>query len=277
MVVVVVMVIMAIVRPARQHSAHSIADKSTANLATTTSNSDSPKQTQNSNSDSSSASAAPKSTSKPSQTFKNADSPSSGDTNTQSSNNTTTRTVGPNAAPGGIQMITPAATAATSVYYSVGSTITWAWNYTSLVNPPARIDIVATMAAPPNGGGAPQPYTLGSNVTWNKLQNYTWDSGKFASKTAAFRNGMYTLVVFDAEVSGGMTAVPVGGSLGVNRQFHFGMYNGQDYTELADPYRCATCNDAMGRVGFLTVWGVLGMVGVTVASFTWFVVGWGVL
>lgn len=172
-------------------------------------------------------------------------------------------------------MITPAATGASSAYYSVGSTVTWAWNYTNLVNPPQAINILATVSPAP-GQGAPSPFTIDTNVTWNKIQNYTWDTGAFADKTA-LPNNIYTLIVYDADVEGGVTAIPNPGSLGVNKQFHFGMYNGAKYTALTNPYICATCNSAMGQTERLTIWGILAMAGVTVVSFSWFAVGWGTL
>lgn len=236
-------------------------------LVTTTSNDNS--KSSPTSGGSGSASTGQKTTAKATQTSKG----SSDGNKSDNGGKTTSRTVAQNAGAGGIEMITPAATAASSVYYSIGTKITWAWNYTSLVNPPQQIDILATVSGSA-GNPAPTPFTIGTNVTWNKLQNFTWDTGNFAAQTP-LPDDIYTLIVYDAAVSGGVTAVPVGGSLGVNKQFHFGMYNGQQYTALSNPYICATCNAGMGRMERMTLWAVFAMAGITVASFTWFAGGWG--
>ena len=72
--------------------------------------------------------------------------------------------------------------------------------------------------------------------------------------------------------------MPKAGYLGTSNQFTFGMYNREKYTPLAD-WVCPSCNkNAAGpSVEARAITGLLIMGAVTVATFTWFVAGWGVI
>ena len=162
-------------------------------------------------------------------------------------------------------MITPAATAG-ELYYRVGTTATWVWNYTSLLRTPKAIDVLATVSA---SGIQVNAFTLTQNMSFDPTQTLKWDTGAFASESL-LPVGTYTLIVYDADVTGGVTAIPRPGYLGTWEQFYFGMYTPQPYVGLENPYVCATCNAAGGKMERLT-WTMLGgVVGVTIASFIWF-------
>lgn len=171
-------------------------------------------------------------------------------------------------------MITPAVTAATQ-YYSVGSTITWAWNYTSLARPPKNVDIVASMSAS-NNQAVQSPFTLALNATWQSTQNFTWDTNAFHSQTA-IGVGIYALQVFDADAPGGVSATPSPGHLGVNNAFQFGMYTGQVYTALSNPYICATCNAASSLLQPSTFKMAVGTSALMIGTFIYFGVEFGAL
>jgi hypothetical protein len=168
-------------------------------------------------------------------------------------------------------MITPAATAAVP-YYKVGQTITWVWNYTSLLRPPQHIDILATIPAGANYA-LPSPFTLAVNETFNPTQTFTWDTGKYYSETNPLPIATYHLVVYDADATGGVSQTPSPGYLGVWQQFPFGMYTPQAPVVLANPYVCATCNSA-ASLERMTLGALLATTGMTVVSFMWFTGSW---
>ncbi|KAB8339294.1 hypothetical protein FH972_022227 [Carpinus fangiana] len=207
---------------------------------------------------------------------------SSGDNSNKSSGGSATATKGsstktslspiaPNDQVGGLAMITPAATAAASQIYKVGQTVTWVWNYTSLSRPPKHIDILASFA--PTGGVAPSPFTLAVNRTFEPTQTFTWDTQDYYDHTSPLPIGTYTLVVYDADATAGVTQVPSPGYLGVWQQFHFAMYTRQPYLALGSPYVCATCNSA-ASMERMTVSAMVATAGMTVISFMWFTGGW---
>jgi len=79
----------------------------------------------------------------------------------------------------------------------------------------------------------------------------------------------YTLVVWDAAQA--ISATPQAGVLAPESQFTFGMYAPQPYQNWSDyKSQCPTCNGA-GQLEQMTLHFLLGMAGMTVLSFTWFV------
>lgn len=172
-------------------------------------------------------------------------------------------------------MITPAATLG-APYYKVDETITWVWNYTSLARNPAAIDILASFQ--PTNGVSPTPFTLALNETFEATQTFKWDTGKYTSATGPLPIGTYTLVIYDADAPGGVSATASPGHLGVWEQFSFGMYTKQastldvTYAEIV----CATCNSANG-LQKMTIGALLATAGITVATFSWFTGGFAAL
>lgn len=202
---------------------------------------------------------------------------SSSTTTTPTTTTTTTILASINATDptGGISMLTPAPTLG-SQFYRVGTPITLAWNYTSLLRTPTAIDILATYT-PSYSNALPAPaFTLALNASFAATQTITWDTGAYALQTP-LPVGAYTLIVYDADAEGGATATARPGYLGTQEGLVFGVYTPQVYVPLADGYVCATCNAAGGKMERLT-WGVLGgSLGVSLVSFVWFAGGWGVL
>ena len=172
-------------------------------------------------------------------------------------------------------MILPNTVSTATQYYKVDQTITWIWNYTSLARNPSAIDIVATVSGAVSQA-APSPFTLAQNYSFAPTETFTWDTGKYVNETSALPVGTYTLMIYDADAPGGVSATPNAGYLAAFNQFRFGMYTGQPATPLPSAFMCATCNSASGlRAGAL--WTIVFTGSLTVTSFLWFAGGWGVV
>lgn len=166
-------------------------------------------------------------------------------------------------------MISPAATQTESgIYYKVGQTATWIFNYTSLLATPTAVDILASLSYT-SGGAAPTPFTLALNQSFSATQTFTWDTGAYALSTP-LPVGNFTLIVYDSDDAGGATAVASPGKLAVYKQFVFGVYTPQPYVGLANAYVCATCNAAGGMMERLAGWMVVGVAGGMMVGFGWF-------
>ncbi|KAL2068396.1 hypothetical protein VTL71DRAFT_16494 [Oculimacula yallundae] len=170
---------------------------------------------------------------------------------------------------GGISLLTP--DARSTSFYKIGDHVTFAWNYTSLSATPTAINILASCSA------NSQTYTLAMNQTVsNATGALTWDTGAY--QATAVQNPLltqtYTLIIYDADTS--VSAAAAAGYLATFNSYTFGMYVPQAYTPLAD-FVCATCSGALGDMERRALGMMLGMVGLTVLSFTWFVGGAGVI
>ncbi|KAJ0164024.1 hypothetical protein CTA2_1914 [Colletotrichum tanaceti] len=168
---------------------------------------------------------------------------------------------------GSVVMITPAATAQSINLYKIGDFVTWGWNYTNLQATPTAIDVLVSCSS------MAQTWTLTQNMSFAQPASFTWDSSvQKTDASAPLRNDEYTLVIYDAESSVSATAAP--GYLGVSNSFKFGMYLPQEYKPLNE-WNCAVCKSAAPSLNSKAVGMAVGMSMVTVASFTWFVVGLG--
>ncbi|KAJ5543180.1 hypothetical protein N7535_005609 [Penicillium sp. DV-2018c] len=180
---------------------------------------------------------------------------------------TTSISIDPAAAAGGVSMITPGPLSTT--YYKIGEDVTFVWNYTSLSVTPSAVNVVATCSL------NAMKYTLTSNMTVEQTGSVVWDTGKYkASATVPLLTASYTLFVYDVDKD--MGDVASAGHLGSQIGFPFSMYIPQPYTPLNE-YKCATCNGALSETGQVAVKFVVGMAVITVASFTWFAGSAGVL
>lgn len=119
--------------------------------------------------------------------------------------NTTSKAIDPRLPPGGVSMITPAATDGMT-FVKVGDQVTFKWNYTryiicqvfpctanidcSLSVSPSYIDVVATNTV------NSQTYTIAGNVSFEQTQSVVWDTGEFTQTTdLPFVIATYTLMV----------------------------------------------------------------------------------
>ena len=123
---------------------------------------------------------------------------------------------------GGIEMLTPAATAQTT-YYKIGNQITFGWNYTSLSVTPTAIDVVATCS------GCISAFTLTSNASVKETGAVVWDTASYTGGQNPLLTEQYTLIIHDA--SQPTTAAAKAGYLGTFDTFTFGIYKGQDYIQ----------------------------------------------
>lgn len=189
----------------------------------------------------------------------------SGKSTATSDDNKSTRTFDNRLPAGGVSMVTPNALAGAQ-YYKIADYVTFGFNFTSLSITPSAIDVLASCSI--NSA----TYTIAANhsVTGgaDAVQAVTWDTGEYqATASVPLLLGTYTLMIHDAAKD--IDATPMAGYLGTWEQFTFGMYSPRPYTPLAD-YVCATCNAAVSATEKQTVAFLLGMVVVTVGSFTWF-------
>lgn len=162
-------------------------------------------------------------------------------------------------------------TTLTSALYKIGDYVTFGWNYTGLSVTPTAVDVVATATV----NSIKSTWTLTSNMTFETKGDFTWDTQAY--QTIAQNNQQplaidtYTLFIYDAESS--VTATAGAGSLTANAALTFGLYTGQPYTPLASGWVCGTCSSALSDSDKRALGFMLTMVGITVASFTWFVTG----
>ncbi|KAK3673023.1 hypothetical protein LTR78_007134 [Recurvomyces mirabilis] len=167
----------------------------------------------------------------------------------------------PRLPPGGVQMVTPAPISTT--YYRINDQVTFAWNYTSLSVTPSAVDILATCTL----NNAMYTIAMNQSIT-NATQVLTWDTGNFQQTAATtLLTGSYTLIIHDAAKE--VTATAPAGYLAPYSQFVFGMYTSQPSVAWSE-YVCTTCNSANSVMERQTMGFMLGMVVLTVLSFSWF-------
>ncbi|KAJ6180449.1 hypothetical protein N7519_010910 [Penicillium mononematosum] len=194
------------------------------------------------------------------------------ETGTKTGKSKTTATssisIDPAAAPGGVSMITPASSSTT--YYKIGEDVTFVWNYTSLSVTPSAVNVVASCSL------NAMKYTLSSNMTVKETGSIVWDTGKYQkSATIPLLTASYTLIVYDADKE--ISDVASAGHLSSqNGGYVFGMYTPQPYTPLNE-FKCATCSGALSETSRLAIKFTVGMAVITFASFTWFAGSAGVL
>lgn len=124
---------------------------------------------------------------------------------------------------GGVNMLTPAMTAA-KTYYKVGQNITFGWNYTSLSNEPKAIDVYVTCTA--NSA----TYTITNNMTFQSSAKAVWDTLPEQTGANPLLTEQYHLVIHDAAKD--VTDIAAAGNLGAYQQFLFAMYTPQAYQNL---------------------------------------------
>ncbi|KAJ9488099.1 hypothetical protein VN97_g5202 [Penicillium thymicola] len=181
---------------------------------------------------------------------------------------TSSISIDPAAAAGGVSMITPASSSTT--YYKIGEDVTFVWNYTSLSVTPSAVNVVASCSL------NAMTYTLSSNMTVKQTGSVVWDTGKYQkSATIPLLTASYTLIVYDASKDIDDTA-SAGRLSSQNGGYVFGMYTPQPYTPL-NQFKCATCSGALSETSRLAIKFTVGMAVITFASFTWFAGSAGVL
>jgi len=143
--------------------------------------------------------------------------------------------------------------------------VTFAWNYTSLSVTPSAVDILASCSA------NRATYTIAANQsipTDGSAQTVLWDTGAFqASATIPLLTETYTLIIHEAGQP--VTARAQAGYLAPFSALTFGMYSPKAETPLAD-FVCVGCSGGITNMEKQTVLTILGVAGVTVASFTWY-------
>ncbi|RDA93342.1 hypothetical protein CP533_0322 [Ophiocordyceps camponoti-saundersi (nom. inval.)] len=172
----------------------------------------------------------------------------------------------PDAPPGGVNMLTPQSNIQPTVLYRIRETVTWGWNYTSLLATPTAIDVMISCSV------AAETWTLTRNMSFATSVLYVWDTNEQAdSVEKPLLTQMYTLIVKDSDAD--INAPPQPGYLGtVKNFFNFGLYAGQPYTPYSD-WKCTGCSGAAALFDHQAVRLALIMSSLTVFSFTWFVAG----
>ncbi|KAK5091918.1 hypothetical protein LTR70_003015 [Exophiala xenobiotica] len=181
-----------------------------------------------------------------------------------SNKNSTKTAIDPRLPPGGVSMISPAATDGMT-FVKVGNQVTFKWNYTSLSVTPNYIDVVATNTI------NHQTYTIAANQSTEQTQEVVWDTNEFTKTTdLPFVVATYTLMIYDAASE--PTDVAKAGYLGAFSNLQFGVYTPQAYVPLNE-FRCSTCSSAMSLHEKQALTVLLGTCTITILSFTWFASG----
>jgi hypothetical protein len=170
---------------------------------------------------------------------------------------------------GNVVMITPAPAAQALNLYKIGENVTFGWNYTNLQGTPTAVDILASIASTAT-------FTLTQNMTFETPGAFEWDTKQYEADHPGqpLLTEQYTLAIYDAD--GSPSSTPEAGYLAPFSGLKFGMYQPKGATPLAD-FQCATCSAGFGAGERRAVGMAAAMSVVTVLSFTWFVVGFGVV
>ncbi|RDA87512.1 hypothetical protein CP532_1636 [Ophiocordyceps camponoti-leonardi (nom. inval.)] len=172
----------------------------------------------------------------------------------------------PDAAPAGVNMLTPLPNIQPLPLYRIGETVTWGWNYTSLLATPTAIDVLISCSV------AAETWTLTNNMSFTTSVNYIWDTNIQANMVEKpLLTEKYTLIVKDSDVD--INSPPQPGYLGVVKNFfNFGLYAGKPYTPFSE-WKCTVCSGADTLSDRQTGRLALIMSFLTVISYTWFVAG----
>ncbi|EEA24896.1 hypothetical protein TMatcc_007996 [Talaromyces marneffei ATCC 18224] len=185
-------------------------------------------------------------------------------TNVTSTTHSTTISVDPRLPAGGASMTNPAST--TTTYYKIGQNVTFGWNFTSVLVTPSAVNVIASCRS--NSA----TYTLASNVSYSNATSVVWETDNYgADSQSPLLTAHYTLIIYEAGTS--PTDIPSAGKLGA-ASYTFAMYSTQAYTPLSS-YVCVTCNSAVSTMDRQALTFILGMVAITIFSFTSFAGGFG--
>lgn len=170
------------------------------------------------------------------------------------------------AQPGGINMITPGIIAAASTLYKVGDYVTFSWNYTNLLAEPTGVDVIVSCSAP----GQALTWTLTANMTFETEASYIWDTTD--DQDQDYIPEMYTVIIKNSDSE--ITDVAGPGVLAAHTGATFGVYTGAPYVDY-DEWECVGCNAAPPSTDRQALGFALIMSVITVGTFTWFTLGFG--
>ncbi|KAK2831955.1 hypothetical protein FQN49_006998 [Arthroderma sp. PD_2] len=186
-----------------------------------------------------------------------------GDKGTKTTKKPKSTFVDPRKPAGGIAMVTPGVFDP-STYIKIGDKATFAWNYTSLVITPSAIDVVAYCSKNDHY------YTVASNETVEETGKVVWDTAPYETAGVRLLVEHYTLYVHD--VKRGPTDAAPAGELGNSRPYIFGVYSPRTDPNLR---KRAMGSAAISTTERQALCFMFGMIGITIASFTWFASGLG--
>lgn len=163
--------------------------------------------------------------------------------------------------------MTPATTAMATPLFKISDYVTFGWNYTSLQGTPTAIDVLVSCS------DTAETYTLSANMTFATDVKFVWDTKDQANDAQApLGNNLYTLIIKDSEA--GITEMAEPGYLGAYSGLKFGLYAGRPYTPLPD-WECTGCNAGVPAIDRHAVGTAITVSALTLATFTWFVIGFG--
>ncbi|KFY28016.1 hypothetical protein V493_03150 [Pseudogymnoascus sp. VKM F-4281 (FW-2241)] len=171
---------------------------------------------------------------------------------------------------GGITVLSPKSTSGLPIF-KIGDKATFGFNFTDLLATPTALNIMATCTL------REAMYTIAMNQTINMTattQQAVWDSNGYENSTPLVV-ATYTLIIYDSD--GSESDVPEAGYLAPFKNYAFGMYNGQDYSDDPGGVPCISCSGAFGSLERNALGFMFGMSIITVLTFTWFVNGLNVI
>lgn len=149
-------------------------------------------------------------------------------------------------------------------FYKVGDWVTFGWNYTSVVNKPSAVNVIAQCSQI----GA--EWTIAANMSYEANQTVYWDTAQYNGKqTPQLVVASYTLIIENADQSKA-TGIPQAGALGSQAAYRFAMYTPQEYVPFSD-FTCPMCNSAPSQRQAAGL--MFAMASITILSFTWFATG----
>ncbi|ORY33352.1 hypothetical protein BCR39DRAFT_463616 [Naematelia encephala] len=172
---------------------------------------------------------------------------SSGSVNANASSTTSSISIPGTAAAGGLTVTQPPSTASAS-YFKIAEHefITFGWNLTSLYVTPQHLTIIASCSANGNtypvGPTASPSNTIPANQTQIIWNPHEWE--QIPGQTP-FAEATYVLKIWDERgpgvgVKGGFFS-PYAGT-------DFMMYRPEQYTSIADGWKCTTCSNAFNHL-----------------------------
>ncbi|KAK9378707.1 uncharacterized protein V2V93DRAFT_375621 [Kockiozyma suomiensis] len=155
------------------------------------------------------------------------------ETSESKTTSTSSISINPAAAAGGVSLKTPATTDSTT-YIKVGDYATFSWTYTSLSVSPSAVNVEAYCSM------NDYAYPIARNLSIKKTE-VVWDTAEYeANATIPFLTAMYTLHIYNS--SGDVDDTARAGYLAPYNNFIFGLYSPEAYTSLSGSGKeCAYC------------------------------------
>lgn len=153
--------------------------------------------------------------------------------------------------------------------FRIGTNVTLGWTYTGLLATPTAVDVILTQTS------AHATWTLTGNMSFATAVSYVWDTTVQGNdKKSPLLSTDYQLIIKDSDVALSDQLKP--GYLRPDSVQKIILYRAADYVPLPE-YHCIGCSNAASSLHGGALGLALTMSALTVATFTMFVAGAGVV